>query len=116
MSISFSRPDSMRGVHQIPPAVEISVTAVALPGALLEEARDRGLRLVGAARRDVHVVEHEHERAPARSSGVVLRVTLGGGGRRRGRLVGQDSTASKLETVWGTPSSSDGDVPPLAGP
>ena len=62
---------------------------VALAGALLEEARHRRLRLVGLPGRDVHVVEHDDERAaPALLGGGVDRDP----GRRRGRrggLVGQ---------------------------
>ncbi len=63
--------------------------AVALASALLEEARDRHLRLVGARRRDVHVVEHHHEGASALRLGRHVGRDLGRRRRGRRRLLGQ---------------------------
>ena len=63
--------------------------AVAFAGALLEEARHGGLRLVGAPGRDVHVVEDHDERARALLLGGDVRGDLGRRRRSRGRLVRQ---------------------------
>ena len=90
MSSSFARPASMRALHQIPPARRDERHPVALAGALLEEARDRRLRLVGPQRRDVHVVEEDDEGPAAALLGRRVEGDLRRGRRRRGRLLRQD--------------------------
>ncbi len=104
MSSSFGRPDSIRAVHQVPPAVEMSVTrspsrvpfSRKLATAAFAWLAFQGVMFMSSNRRT--------NVRPRRSSGVVLIETRGGGGGVSEGWSGS-CTASNETTVWGAPSS-----------
>ena len=104
MAIRESRPSGIRAVHQAAAAGGDQRHHVADADAILEEGGDGAAGALGLHRREMDVVEHDGEGAPARLSATVFVETAT---RCRRRLRGRrgtsgTSTASKLASACGT--------------
>ena len=101
VSMSLSRPASIRAVHQAAPEVAIEGDVVALADPVLEEARHRGLGVPGPVGASGSCRRRRSRRCdPRPPRPPVLVETRGGGGGSSAGSSGS-STASKLTIVWG---------------